>query len=854
MKKLKLMFSIVSGPMYTFLCTASARKPAVKFSFTEFDFGPCVVLRTLMSKTHYLEMTNFDDAAISIESEFEKKPHLDVQLAPGQVLIPTTPTDPDLESKKLRVPIVFTPRDTVAYSETVTFDINGVHTMSVLIKGEGCPLRLELASRDEENVNFGVCREGGDITKTVHLTNKSKKSVTFVLEDGSGMDELKRNCVSFSPTDEVVVKPKEALPIELRFNPTTRLHPFLIDLLMRFSNGEKRKLLSVQGACHGIELKLMEEVVKFGSVVKGSHSSQQVQLVNLGDLPAVFEWDRSKYEQLFTITPTRGTVPPNEDLYFEITFHPLDVIENVRIDNIECRIEGGDPLALSLMGKCISTPPEQTKELPFNTEVRKPSKQKINIRNPSQKPWRLSPSISTLETAKNYWTGVLIFDVPANGAIDYEITYLPMTMTAAGTRHEGALFFPLPDGTALVYNLVGTAAPPSPIDRIVKEIKAKQTSVQILQVPNWLKTTQRFKVTWEVEGVLDPTLLIQGANTIDVPGSTTKDYKLTFITYKLGVTKFTVTFKNPANDEYLFYTLELKATSQDTMGEVELACPVRETVQRVIMLGNPLSKQVDIPREQVFINNDYVQVSPALLSLPPKSESGFELSYRPLTAIIQPAKLTVKSPDLGEFTYDLMLKGQPSTSQRSMHYKTSLGTELVQAFRFQHFLKKQIQYIVKIERIGGAGTADFTVDKPTCDAAAAPGFDGIEVVCNVRYEPSNLGEARAILTLTHPEGGEYSCLLYGQASAPVPQGPFKILPGKGAGIDFKNPFAEAMEFSVRFDNPCFTMSNKSPIRIEAKKGVAINVAYKAAEGFQPTGRMMIASGDLPSWIYYLSAD
>jgi len=854
MKKLKLMFSIVSGPMYTFLCTASARKPAVKFSFTEFDFGPCVVLRTLMSKTHYLEMTNFDDAAISIESEFEKKPHLDVQLAPGQVLIPTTPTDPDLESKKLRVPIVFTPRDTVAYSETVTFDINGVHTMSVLIKGEGCPLRLELASRDEENVNFGVCREGGDITKTVHLTNKSKKSVTFVLEDGSGMDELKRNCVSFSPTDEVVVKPKEALPIELRFNPTTRLHPFLIDLLMRFSNGEKRKLLSVQGACHGIELKLMEEVVKFGSVVKGSHSSQQVQLVNLGDLPAVFEWDRSKYEQLFTITPTRGTVPPNEDLYFEITFHPLDVIENVRIDDIECRIEGGDPLTLSLMGKCISTPPEQTKELPFNTEVRKPSKQKINIRNPSQKPWRLSPSISTLETAKNYWTGALIFDVPANGAIDYEITYLPMTMTAAGTRHEGALFFPLPDGTALVYNLVGTAAPPSPIDRIVKEIKAKQTSVQILQVPNWLKTTQRFKVTWEVEGVLDPTLLIQGANTIDVPGSTTKDYKLTFITYKLGVTKFTVTFKNPVNDEYLFYTLELKATSQDTMGEVELACPVRETVQRVIMLGNPLSKQVDIPREQVFINNDYVQVSPALLSLPPKSESGFELSYRPLTAIIQPAKLTVKSPDLGEFTYDLMLKGQPSTSQRSMHYKTSLGTELVQAFRFQHFLKKQIQYIVKIERIGGAGTADFTVDKPTCDAAATPGFDGIEVVCNVRYEPSNLGEARAILTLTHPEGGEYSCLLYGQASAPVPQGPFKILPGKGAGIDFKNPFAEAMEFSVRFDNPCFTMSNKSPIRIEAKKGVAINVAYKAAEGFQPTGRMMIASGDLPSWIYYLSAD
>lgn len=29
------------------------------------------------------------------------------------------------------------------------------------------------------------------------------------------------------------------------------------------------------------------------------------------------------------------------------------------------------------------------------------------------------------------------------------------------TAHEGTLFFPLPDGTALLYNLTGVATPPT---------------------------------------------------------------------------------------------------------------------------------------------------------------------------------------------------------------------------------------------------------------------------------------------------------------------------------------------------------------------------------------------------------
>lgn len=39
---------------------------------------------------------------------------------------------------------------------------------------------------------------------------------------------------------------------------------------------EPRKLISLHGVSHGIELKLMDEVVAFGSVVKGSRLTKSL--------------------------------------------------------------------------------------------------------------------------------------------------------------------------------------------------------------------------------------------------------------------------------------------------------------------------------------------------------------------------------------------------------------------------------------------------------------------------------------------------------------------------------------------------------------------------------------------------
>jgi hydrocephalus-inducing protein len=138
-----------------------------------------------------------------------------------------------------------------------------------------------------------------------------------------------------------------------------------------------------------------------------------------------------------------------------------------------------------------------------------------------------------------------------------------------------------------------------------------------------------------------------------------------------------------------------------------------------------------------------------------------------LIVVEQEADLVLKHPVLGDFKYKLLLKGIPPTSQRSMAFKCALGADLVQAFKFTHYLKKATVYTVKIEKLEGPGAAtDFKSEVATVQAAAADSQKGVELSVNIKYEPFTIDSSRAILKLNSPEGMEYTCLLFGKSTAP----------------------------------------------------------------------------------------
>lgn len=162
----------------------------------------------------------------------------------------------------------------------------------------------------------------------------------------------------------------------------------------------------------------------------------------------------------------------------EITFHPQKSDLDLHIKNIICAIKGGEELKLALMGKSVELDASEDQELSFTTKVRQANTLTVDVTNTEGREWAINPTISTeLEAAKGFFTGPSRLTVPANGKATYEVTYQPTIMTKMKkvksknendeeveeevmNTHKATLFFPLPNGTALLYKLSGTATEP----------------------------------------------------------------------------------------------------------------------------------------------------------------------------------------------------------------------------------------------------------------------------------------------------------------------------------------------------------------------------------------------------------
>jgi len=177
--------------------------------------------------------------------------------------------------------------------------------------------------------------------------------------------------------------------------------------------------------------------------------------------------------------------------------------------------------------------------------------------------------------------------VPAKGSAQYEVTYQPKTMTkktkaAEGEEmvdvpHQGSLFFPLPNGTALLYNLLGVATEPESEGLISETVSAKHQKNLLVAVKDQDKKTQRFTAEWTVEGD-SQSLFIRGAKMFDVAGESHKDYKLNFLALRSGLYKFKTTFRNQQTGEYQFYDFAITVEDNKDVETFELISPIRESV------------------------------------------------------------------------------------------------------------------------------------------------------------------------------------------------------------------------------------------------------------------------------------
>ncbi|KAF1661855.1 hypothetical protein FQA23_0006661, partial [Aptenodytes patagonicus] len=832
LKDVELTLQISKGPTFTCVFLATVVVPTVHFSTTRLNFGACFIYHAGMPPARQtLVITNKADKDVSLNCSFTSTAHLEVDF-PGYVLCPRGTVE---------VPITFYPREVASYRELIPFEINGLCQQTVEVRGRGTEMKVDVVEPQGKVVKLGALSVRQTVKKIVTIANNSAAPLTFKLSLMSAMPELQEaGVLCLNPTSELSLKPKgDTCKVEVTFSPKCRIQPFTEEVMLE-CNGLVRSLFMVRGSCQGVRVSLDQEHLSFGAVVQQSYTSQRIIMQNTGDIGVKFKWDIESFKPDFSISPTKGYISPGMDVPFVVTFRPSKLSRDIQYEGLQCFIQGSEPLRLTLAGCCMETP--VTREtLTFTCDVREKHSQTVLLSNPSHEAWTVQPVIEG-----EHWKGPEFFHLEAyQQNKPYKITYKPLTMSSENKKHQGSIFFPLPDGTGLYYLLQGTAEAPKCSGTIFRQVPCRTSYTELIPVSNWLNRPQRFLVVVDIlkPENLESSSVLQGLEYIDVPGSAKKDYKLTFLSYKEGVFNTMVTFLNEVTKEYLFYMVTFKATASGPIGTVEMTTAIRQSVSSTVKVDNPLPVPVTFA---IDCKVPDVNVPPHF-TVPAQSEADLVFEYQPLKMGESTGRLVLQSSDLGSFYYNLHLKATTSRPEKPLYFCTTLGSSQTITTKITNYTRQKTDYLLQ------TNCADFQTEKTISVAPASPG--GSEVSLEVTYEPCQLGEARATLQLSSPLGGEYSIPLFGLALPPKPQGPFPIKAGGTTSIPFKNVFLQPTAFQYAVEHPAFAV--RGPESLRSKKTTFITVSFEGGPA-PVTSRLVVScpraaggGGAGVSWVYYL---
>ncbi|EGB10058.1 hypothetical protein AURANDRAFT_62593 [Aureococcus anophagefferens] len=846
--------------------------PNLRFSFSDHDFGPCFIVVPGQPPTResvVLRVSNQDPHAhLSLDCTLPRNKVLVVECGP-RVLAP---------GEHVEVVLHFTPREMQDYAFPVPFLINGVSTVTVLVKGRGVAARLELVQPSQASCAFGLVREGEDMVKHVQVINRSARALGFDLVDEK--DALAKADVTLSPATVSHLRPRGVTTIEVRFSPKRRQREFSEPVFVRYAGG-LRQLLTVSGRATGMEVALSTDTLSFGAVCEGSRRTRRLQLENSGDIATRFQWNRSGLGDLFTISPLEGVLRASSEVAFDVTFTPTRVDPDVRVDGMQLFVEGAAPLRLACVGACVPQPDESKQTLDFESVARRADVKSVVVKNPTNKPWFLAPTLKHMEALEHFKAPGEV-SVPANGEAALDVSYFPLTMTVddeppaedaeppaegeerEARKHVAELFIALPDGSALLYHLRGAAGPPETLVHEPMSTAAKASLPISLSVSNWLGAPQHFDVAFSLDdetASLDSTFL-EGTSTFDVEAAETRAYVLRFFSYKVGKTVAVARFTNPASGEYLEHSVEVEVTPAGVISALSLEAPVRQTARRLITIENPLPKDVSVtfPEDWWRCDNPHVKLA-KVGTMQGSPEGVFEVEFRPLVPHDRvEASLSFDIEELGEFKYTLTLGATPPAAIPQIKFEAPLGGAQVETFSFPAFPLGA----------SGGGAAKFACSvakakffevASSIDADVGDEWEGKEVQLQIRFEPEALGAISDVLVVDGGDRGEYRATLTGVCKRPEPRGPFTIEAGGKCDVEFRNVFSEAREFVFTVDHPEFAVAT-GKANINARSPYTASVSFTPvdpADGSAPppvvTARMLVdcvdPAGEKQSWTYYL---
>ena len=166
-----------------------------------------------------------------------------------------------------------------------------------------------------------------------------------------------------------------------------------------------------------------------------------------------FEWSVASLSDNFSVYPAKSYISSLQDAKIDVTFHPTTTDAEPYVAQSRCKIADGEDLRLNLSGMCIAQKPEG-EVLEFAARVREEETKSIVIKNTASEDWHIKPVIHS-----DMWRGPENFLVQANAQAEYPVTYKPFLMTKEGAKHESTIFFPLPNGSGMLYQVAERPLP-----------------------------------------------------------------------------------------------------------------------------------------------------------------------------------------------------------------------------------------------------------------------------------------------------------------------------------------------------------------------------------------------------------
>jgi hypothetical protein len=471
-------------------------------------------------------------------------------------------------------------------------------------------------------------------------------------------------------------------------------------------------------------------------------------------------------------TPRGGGVGQNQ---FPICFQPHAA------GSFPCKIilrpmattgEAALDLRVYQMNVKVTSPGVKT-VLEFIAPARQSITQEIPITNNTDADWTLG---AALTGGNKIFKGPGNLKVPAGETKNYVLSFSPSwicELTAKLVLNNSAT------GEKYDYELQGVGEEPLAEDNVVIKCQARDKIAQELTVRNNKKKSMIFSVESDLPHV-------SGASSIEVPAGGEAKYVINICPQLGGEYTGSITFMEPEG-EFVWYTIEVQASSPEPEQTLEISAAVRRAVQVEISLANPLNERVEFEIELVGAG----LLGAETFTMEPMASDTYELLYSPLLPGTQMGSVSFTNDKLGEFWYELKLSAEPAPPTELPPMSAEVGRSMKQTVILENPTGMAVQLISNVDNRRNFSVSPGQLQLPPYGQAEA----------TVEYTPSALSTPQnALISYSHAKLGEWLYEVSGTGSLPTTMDtvevPVPIGQTQSQSFAFRNPFATAVAIQV----------------------------------------------------------